>query len=55
MPARFLTRVEVCVVISLHSMEKPNFRAIITLLSNNDSRGEQIVASETVIDMESGF
>ncbi len=36
-------------------MKKPNFRAIIALLSNNDPRGQQIVASETVIDMDSGF
>ena len=29
-------------------MTKPNFHAKITVLSNNDPRGEQIVASETV-------
>ncbi len=34
--------------------EKAKFSAIITLLSNNDPRGEQIVASETVIDMVAG-
>ena len=36
-------------------MKKPNFRAIITLLSNNDPRGEQILDSGTGIDMDSGF
>ncbi len=36
-------------------MKKPNFRAFITLLSNNDPRGEHVVASETVIDMDSEF
>ena len=37
-------------------MKKPNFSALIILLSNNDPRGAQIVvASETVIDMDSKF
>ncbi len=48
------TGVRVCVT-TLQSTKKPIFRAIITLLSNNDPRGEQIVVSETVIDMDSGF
>ena len=48
------TSVFVCVT-AIQSMKKPNFRALITLLSNNDPRGAQIVASETVIDMDSGF
>ena len=48
------TSVLVCVT-TIQSMKKPNFRALITLLSNNDPRGEQIVASETVIDMDSEF
>ncbi len=34
---------------TLPSMKKPHFRAIMTLLSNNDPRGKQIVASEAVI------
>ena len=50
----FFTRVGVYVT-ALQSMKWPNFRAIITLLSNNDPSGEQIVASRTVIDMDSGF
>ncbi len=50
----FFSRVGVCVT-TLQSMKNPNFRVIITLLSNNDPRGEQIVASETVIVMDSGF
>ena len=42
-------------VTTIQSMKKPNFRAFITLLSNNDPRGAQIVARETVIDMDSEF
>ena len=48
------TIVFVCVT-TLQSMKKPKFRSLMTLLSNNDPRGEQIVSSETVIDMDSEF
>ena len=42
-------------VTTLQSMKKQNFSTLIILLLNNDLRGVQIVASETVIDMDSEF